>query len=299
MRFTLALFLALALGGSPAFAQEEEERQDPGAIRDGGVDEDPAGDDLSQALRERLQESAAAVRGMQGIHPDLFEQAECVAVIPSAKEGAFLIGYQYGRGVIACREGANIQAVAAGDADTEPGAAGGRTQSEAQGLGGRADITGQGWTAPSMVRLDSASIGLQAGGTETDLVVLFMDSAAVESFLGGDMEFGVDVQAVAGPAGDQPARAIDEAEENGVVTYGRSGGLFAGISLDGASLRPDDDANEALYGAEVDARTLLSGARTASTPPEAAQFLQAIESAGNAVQPGNQGDQPGQPGEQR
>jgi lipid-binding SYLF domain-containing protein len=128
-----------------------------------------------------------------------------------------------------------------------------------------------------MVALDGASIGLQAGGTSTDIVALFMAPEAIESMLSGDIEFGVDAAVAAGR--EATAETSDLEDGRNVVVYSRSDGLFAGVSLDGVSLRPDEDANEALYGTDISARALLSDSDSSQIPADVSQFVQSLEAA--------------------
>jgi lipid-binding SYLF domain-containing protein len=187
---------------------------------------------------ERLAECAAVAEEVlnipDSIPQELLDKAECVAVIPSVKKFALGFGGSYGKGALVCR-------------------------------GGR-DFTG-GWGAPSMYRLEGASFGLQLGGSATDFLLLIMNRKGAESLLGSKVKLGADALAAAGPKGRSGEAATDAYMQAEILTYSRSQGLFAGISLQGSTLRPDNGANEDLYGRKVSAREIvLDGAVAAPGP---------------------------------
>jgi lipid-binding SYLF domain-containing protein len=173
------------------------------------------------------------------IPQDLLDKAECVIVLPSVVKGAVIVGGSYGKGAMTCRSGEHF---------TGP------------------------WSAPTMMVIEGGSVGLQLGGQATDFVLLVMNSRGATSMLSNKVKLGADASAAAGPKGRDAQAATDAAMRAEVLTYSRARGLFAGISLDGSSLRPDDDANEKVYGKKVSAREIiLNGAVPA--PAAARQLL--------------------------
>jgi len=157
------------------------------------------------------------------IPPDVLARADCVIVLPSVKKFGFLVGGSGGRGPMSCRQG--------------------------KGFSGR-------WSPPAMYTIGGASFGLQAGGSSTDVVLLVMAEKAVESILNGKTKLGSDATAAAGPSG---ATSMGTVGGSDILTYGRAKGLFAGMSLGGATLEPDPDANQRLYGKEISAKEILLG----------------------------------------
>jgi lipid-binding SYLF domain-containing protein len=160
----------------------------------------------------------------KGLSPAVLSQAVCVAVFPSVKKVAIGIGGSYGRGVAVCRKGE--------------------------------ELSGS-WTAPVMYSLDQGSLGIQLGSTSTDFVLVVMKKAAADRMLNGKTKLGSDAAVAAGPAGAQANAYSPEAE---VLTYSQTKGVFAGVSLSGASVEPDKDANKALYGKEMTAREIVNSA---------------------------------------
>ena len=197
-------------------------------------------------MQERLDTSATVLQELivapdAGIPEGLLEDAECVGVIPGVKKAAFGFGGRYGRGVAVCR--------------TNNG-------------------TGP-WGSPSMLALAGGSFGFQLGGSSMDVVMLFMTPNSMKSLLKAKVTLGGDIGAAAGPKGRHASANTDAHFRAEILTYGRSRGLFAGVSLQGASLRPDDDANEAVYGREIDAELLLTGTDM-GIPSDAAAFMSTL-----------------------
>ena len=178
--------------------------------------------------RERLRESATVLREVLGVPEDLpqslLDRAECVIVFPSVKKFALGIGGSYGRGAITCRGG-----------ETYDGP----------------------WSPPEMFALEGASIGLQLGGEATDFVILVMNDRGAASVLGSKVKLGADASAAAGPKGRAAGASTDIVMRAEMLTYSRSRGLFAGISLEGSTLRTDGGANENLYGRPLSARAIV------------------------------------------
>jgi len=158
------------------------------------------------------------------IPKDLLDRAECVIVIPSVKKFAIGIGGSYGRGAITCRTGEHF---------------------------------GGPWSAPAMFALEGANIGLQLGGQATDFVLLVMNPKGANSILRSKVKLGADASAAAGPKGRAAAAQTDVVMRAEILTYSRSRGLFAGVSLEGSTLRSDNRANRKLYGKEVSARNIV------------------------------------------
>ncbi|MBZ5551921.1 MAG: lipid-binding SYLF domain-containing protein [Acidobacteriia bacterium] len=176
------------------------------------------------------------------VPPQLIEKAACVIVLPSVLKIAIGIGGSYGRGVMTCRTGKDFNAA---------------------------------WGAPTMIALEGGSIGLQLGGQATDFVLLVMNDRGARSILSSKVKLGADAAASAGPKGRDLSAATDASLRAEVLTYSRSRGAFAGISLEGSTLRPDNDANKAVYGKEVSAKDIvLNGAVPA--PASAKELLETL-----------------------
>ena len=173
---------------------------------------------------------------------DLLDKAECVVVLPSVVKFAIGIGGSYGRGVMTCRSGEKFNGP---------------------------------WGAPTMIALEGGSFGLQLGGQATDFVLLLMNARSAESVLTSKVKLGGDAAAAAGPKGRDASAETDATLRAEILSYSRSRGLFAGISLEGSTLRPDNDANMRLYGKELPAKDIvLKGVVPA--PPSARQLLAAL-----------------------
>ena len=174
------------------------------------------------------------------IPKDLLDRAECIVVLPSVKKLAIGIGGSYGRGVMVCRTGEHF---------TGP------------------------WGAPAMYALEGGNIGFQLGGQATDFVLLIMNPRGAESLMSSKVKLGADASAAAGPKGRDAAAATDIAMRSEILSYSRSRGLFAGVSLEGSTLRPDGGANEKLYGRKLTAKEILRQGR--ASVPSAAHTLNA------------------------
>ena len=192
------------------------------------------------ACREGLEE---AMTVKESIPSDLVDKAECVAVIPGVKKAAVGIGGRFGYGAISCR-------------------------TEGHGP----------WSAPLMVSLKGGSLGFQIGGQESDLVLLFMNPKAIDYLLRNKFTLGADASIAAGPVGRNAEAGTDAQMRAEILSYSRSRGLFAGISLEGAVLKQDADANRHVYGHRVDSRDVLL--RRGQRVPRAAEgFVQSLEKA--------------------
>jgi lipid-binding SYLF domain-containing protein len=197
---------------------------------------------------ERLLNSATVLKEIFGmpdsIPEELLDKAECVIVFPSVKKIAVGVGGSYGRGAISCRTG---------DAYDGP------------------------WSAPAMFALEGASIGFQLGGQETDYVLLVMNDRGAQSVLGSRVKVGADASAAAGPKGRTAGAATDIVMRAEILTYSRARGLFAGVSLEGSTIRSDGDANTNVYGKKLSAREIVRGGAVTATP-EGQQLLDVLNS---------------------
>jgi lipid-binding SYLF domain-containing protein len=190
----------------------------------------------------RIANSADVLRQLIAgdLPKSILDQADCVVIFPSVKKVAIGIGGSYGRGVLVCRKGA--------------------------------EMNGE-WGAPAMYRLDQASIGIQLGSTATDFVLAVMNKKGAEQILNGKTKLGTNAAAAAGPTGAQATAYNASAMNVDVLTYSRSKGLFAGVSLEGASMDSDNDANKSLYGKGLSAKDIVEGGQAA---PAAAKPLDEV-----------------------
>ncbi len=212
--------------------------------------------DKDEKEGDRVREAGETLKEIinipDDIPKDLFDKAECVIVLPSVKKGAIGIGGSYGRGVMSCRSGKRY--------------------------------TGS-WTAPAMYALEGFNIGFQLGGQATDFVILVMNPRGAESLMGSKVKLGADASAAAGPKGRSAEGATDVVMRAEMLSYSRSRGLFAGVSLEGSTLRPDNRANRKLYGREISAKDILRNGKASA--PAAAHDLIALL---NKYSPKNQSD---------
>jgi lipid-binding SYLF domain-containing protein len=177
------------------------------------------------------------------IPQDLIDKAECLIILPSVKKGAFGVGGSYGRGVMICRSGPHY--------------------------------TGR-WGAPAMYALEGISIGFQLGGEATDFVLLVMNPKGAESLLNSKVKLGADASAAAGPKGRDAETATDVVMKAEILSYSRAKGLFAGISLEGSTLRSDGSANEKLYGQKLTAREIIRQGKV-KAPASAQQLVSLLD----------------------
>jgi lipid-binding SYLF domain-containing protein len=206
---------------------------------------------------DRLQNSTTALKEILGIPDnipkDLLDKAECVIVFPSVKKVAVGVGGSYGRGVMLCR---------GGNAFDGP------------------------WGPPAMMALEGGSVGLQLGGQAIDYVLLVMNDRGAESVLSSKVKLGADASAAAGPKGRAADASTDATMRAEILSYSRARGLFAGVSLEGSTLRPDSDANEVVYGRKVDAKEIVRG--TVAVPQGAQPLVDLL----NARSPKNLSSRP-------
>jgi lipid-binding SYLF domain-containing protein len=183
--------------------------------------------------QKRLEECGVVMQEVlnvpDNIPQELLEKAECVVVIPSVKKLAFGVGASYGRGAMVCRQGEKFRGP---------------------------------WGAPAMYALEGGSVGFQIGGEATDLILLVMNDRGMESILSSKVKLGADASVAAGPKGRDASADTDAWMRAEILSYSRSRGLFAGISLEGSTLRPDDDASADVYGHAIKAKDIVRGKKT-------------------------------------
>jgi lipid-binding SYLF domain-containing protein len=177
------------------------------------------------------------------IPQDLLEKSECVVVFPSVKKLAFGVGADYGRGAMVCRTGDKFKGP---------------------------------WGAPAMYALEGGSIGFQVGGEATDLILLVMNDRGMESILSSKVKLGADASIAGGPKGRDASADTDAWMRAEILSYSRSRGVFAGISLEGSTLRPDDDASEQVYGHAIKAEDIVRGKKT-HVPTTGRHLLRILE----------------------
>ena len=200
--------------------------------------------------QERLENSGVVMQEIMNI-PDnipqeVLEKAECVIVFPSVLKAAFVVGASYGRGAMVCRTGEHFRGP---------------------------------WGAPAMYALEGGSVGFQIGGQATDLVLLVMNERGASSILDSKVKLGGDVSVAAGPVGRDAAANTDAYMRAEVLSYSRTRGLFAGVSLEGSTLRPDDNATEDVYGRRLTAREIVLGGHI--EVPESGRHLVAVLQKGS------------------
>ena len=219
MRTTLTTFIALLMAAAAASA-------------------------ISTDNTKRIQEAATVLHQLHAIPDkdipqDLWDKAQCVIVVPSLKKAAFIVGGEYGKGLMSCRRNG-------------------------------------GWSAPVFMQIGKGSFGAQIGAQAIDLVLLVMNSGGMEKLLQDKVTLGAGISAAVGPVGRHAQAGTDARMNAEILSYSRAQGLFAGIDLSGGVLRPDDDDNQDVYGKAISARqVLLEGA--ANTPAAAQPFMNALK----------------------
>jgi len=177
------------------------------------------------------------------IPQDLLDKADCVVVFPSVLKAAFIVGGSYGRGAMSCRKGEDFRGP---------------------------------WGAPTMMALEGGSFGLQIGGEATDFVLLVMNESGARGILASKVKLGGDASVAAGPVGRDTSAESDATLRSEILSYSRARGLFAGVSLEGSTIRPDNDDNRRVYGRKIPAREIvLSG--TVTAPPAAQQLISTLD----------------------
>jgi SH3 domain-containing YSC84-like protein 1 len=211
--------------------------------------------DDEQKENERIQNAGTVVKEIldvpDDIPQDLLDKARCVLVFPSVLKAAFIVGGSYGRGVMVCRTGH--------------------------------DFNGP-WGAPAMMALEGGSFGLQIGGEATDFVILVMNNRGADSLLHSKVKLGADAAIAAGPKGRDAQADTDVTMRAEMLSYSRSRGVFAGISLEGSTLRPDNDANKRLYGKEVSAGGIIAESKV-HAPESAHALIARLQKASPTLKP--------------
>jgi SH3 domain-containing YSC84-like protein 1 len=185
-----------------------------------------------ESAASRLQESADVMREVmatpdKAIPQELLQSSQCVVIVPGMKKAAFIIGAKYGKGFLLCRQASGI-----------------------------------GWSAPAAIMVEGGSFGFQIGGSETDVVMLVMNSGGVAKLLSSKFTLGADASVAAGPVGRSASANTDLQLHAEILSYSRSRGLFAGVALNGATLRPDQGTNKELYGSEMTNKEIVAGVKT-------------------------------------
>jgi lipid-binding SYLF domain-containing protein len=191
---------------------------------------------LADSAQERLKEAASVMDEIanapdKGIPQDTMSKAHCVVILPNVKKAAFVVGGEYGRGFATCRTSG-----------------------------------GSGWSAPAAMKMEGGSVGFQIGGSSTDLILLVMNERGMDKLLQDKFTLGADASVAAGPVGRTASAATDARLDAEILAWSRSKGLFAGVALKGATLRPDSEQNEELYGKKMHSREII----TSATPVPAA-----------------------------
>jgi SH3 domain-containing YSC84-like protein 1 len=176
------------------------------------------------------------------IPQDLLDKADCVVVFPSVLKAAFVVGGSYGRGAMTCRTGENFNGP---------------------------------WGAPSMMALEGGSVGFQIGGQATDFVLLVMNDRGATGILSSKVKLGADASVAAGPVGRDTSAETDATMRAEILSYSRARGLFAGISLEGSTIRPDNDANRRIYGEKISAKDIVIAHET-HVPPAAEGLISTL-----------------------
>ncbi len=196
-----------------------------------------AADDQSKVVK-RIDEAANVFTEInstpeKGIPKDILDKAQCIGIVPNLKRAGFVVGAKYGKGVVVCR-------------------------------------TGAGWSAPDNIRVEGGSVGFQIGAGETDLVFAVMNQRGMDKLMQDKFTVGGDASAMAGPVGRSAEAQTDAMMHAEILSWSRARGLFAGISLDGSTLRPDKDDNRVLYGGDTSQQDILTGK---TSHPAAAEAL--------------------------
>ena len=200
---------------------------------------------LADTAQERLRDSAAVFAEVmstpdKGIPQDLLRKAQCAVIVPGLKKGAFVVGGEYGRGYAICRR-----------------------------------PSGLGWGAPAAIRMEGGSVGFQIGGSSSDIIMLVMSQHGMDRLMSDKFTIGAEAAAAAGPVGRNAQAATDVELHAEILTWSRARGAFAGVSLNGATMRPDENMNKELYGQKLSNREILAG--NVAPPPEARPLIAELE----------------------
>ena len=211
--------------------------------------------DKDEKENDRLQNAGVVLKEIMdvpdNIPQDLIDKARCVIVFPSVVKAAFVVGGSYGRGAMVCRTGS--------------------------------DFTGP-WGAPAMMALEAGSVGFQIGGQATDFVILVMNNRGVDSLLHSKVKLGADASIAAGPKGRDAQASTDVTLRAEMLSYSRARGAFAGVSLEGSTLRPDEDANRRLYGRDTTASHIITEGKI-EAPASAHDLLATLQKVSPRLKP--------------
>src|ERR1700704_827666 len=196
---------------------------------------------------ERLRNTGAVLKEIldvpDSIPQDLLDKADCIVVFPSVLKAAFIVGGSYGRGAMSCRQGENFRGS---------------------------------WGAPTMMALEGGSFGFQIGGQATDFVLLVMNESGARGILASKVKLGGDASVAAGPVGRDASADTDATLRSEILSYSRARGLFAGVSLEGSTIRPDNGDNRRVYGRKIPAREIVLS-RTVAVPPAAQHMTSTLD----------------------
>ena len=199
--------------------------------------------------QDRIRSAGTVLKEIMDIPDDipqsLIDKADCVIVYPTVLKAAFIVGASYGRGVMTCRAGEHFRGP---------------------------------WSAPSMMALEGASFGFQAGGQATDFVILVMNDRGADSVLHSKVKLGADASVAAGPKGRNASAETDASLRAEMLSYSRARGVFAGISLEGSTVRPDNDANKRIYGKTISSEDIITESRL-HAPESAHKLLSRLQKA--------------------
>jgi len=197
---------------------------------------------------DRLKDSGRVLKEIldvpDGIPQELLDKADCVVVFPSVLKAAFIVGGSYGRGAMSCRQGQDFRGP---------------------------------WGAPSMMALEGGSFGFQIGGQATDFVLLVMNESGASGILASKVKLGADASVAAGPVGRDASADTDATLRAEILSYSRARGLFAGVSLEGSTIRPDNGDNRRVYGEKVSARDIVLS-KAVAVPPAAEPLISTLDS---------------------
>jgi lipid-binding SYLF domain-containing protein len=199
-------------------------------------------DEPSERVTRAAQVFQELANAENGLPINVLNKADCVIILPSVKKAGFIVGAQYGKGVMVCRSGANFN--------------------------GR-------WGAPIMMQSSGGSFGLQAGGQATDFVILVMNDDGARSVMKGRAKLGAETSIAAGPVGRNAEASTTATMQAQMLSYSRAQGVFGGVSLSGTSLGPDDSDNEKLYGKKISAQEIFAG--SVHAPPSAAGLISELQ----------------------
>src|ERR1700694_4560393 len=201
----------------------------------------------SEKDEDRFENSGAVLKEIldvpDDIPQDLLDKADCVVVFPSVLKAAFIVGGSYGRGAMSCRKGESF---------TGP------------------------WGAPTMMALEGGSVGFQIGGQATDFVLLVMNESGARGILASKVKLGADASVAAGPVGRDASAATDATLRAEILSYSRARGLFAGVSLEGSTIRPDNGDNRLVYGEKISARDIVLS-KAVAAPPAAEPLISTLD----------------------